>query len=238
MLTAVKYERIIHIMKGKILIIEDEPLVRRELKAFLEENEFEADAPEPAGLSAKDMLSETPDLILLDIGLGDANGISLCQAIRKKADIPVIFVTGQDTAESEILGFRAGGDDYIRKPYHLPVLLVRIQSLLERSREHREKLTAEGVTLDLVFGQLFFGGESYELSKKEQQILFYLFRKYPGTVGREELMEYLWDNKLFVDENILNVNLSRIRRRLKGTPLENFIRTVPEQGYQIGGVSL
>lgn len=223
-------------MSEKILIIEDEPLVRRELKAFLEENGFQAEAPEPGGLSAQEVLDGAPDLILLDIGLGDADGISLCQAIRKKADIPVIFVTGQDTIQSEILGFQAGGDDYIRKPYHLPVLLVRIQSLLERSRERREQLTAGGVTLDLVFGQLVYGGESYELSKKEQQILFYLFRKYPGVVGREELIEYLWENKLFVDENILNVNLSRIRRRLKGTPLENFIRTVPEQGYQIGGI--
>ena len=223
-------------MSEKILIIEDEPLVRRELKAFLEENGFQAEAPEPGGLSAQEILDGAPDLILLDIGLGDADGISLCQAIRKKADIPVIFVTGQDTVQSEILGFQAGGDDYIRKPYHLPVLLVRIQSLLERSREHREQLTAEGVTLDLVFGQLVYGGGSYELSKKEQQILFFLFRKYPGVVGREELIEYLWENKLFVDENILNVNLSRIRRRLKGTPLENFIRTVPEQGYQIGGI--
>lgn len=225
-------------MKDKILIIEDEPLVRRELKVFLEENNLETKAPDPEGLSAEEILSESPDLILLDIGLGAADGISLCQTIRKKADIPVIFVTGQDTAESEIMGFQAGGDDYIRKPYHLPVLLVRIQNLLERSRGRREKITAEGVTLDLVFGQLVYRGDSYDLSKKEQQILFYLFRKYPGIVGREELIEYLWDNKLFVDENILNVNLSRIRRRLKGTPLENFIRTVPDRGYQIGGIGL
>lgn len=225
-------------MKDKILIIEDEPLVRRELKVFLEKNNLETDAPDPEELSVEGILRESPDLILLDIGLGTADGISLCQAIRKKADIPVIFVTGQDTVESEIMGFQAGGDDYIRKPYHLPVLLMRIQNLLERSRERREKITAGGVTLDLVFGQLVYRGDSYDLSKKEQQILFYLFRKYPGIVGREELIEYLWDNKLFVDENILNVNLSRIRRRLKGTPLENFIRTVPDRGYQIGGIGL
>lgn len=225
-------------MKDKILIIEDEPLVRRELKVFLEKNNLETDAPDPEDLSVEGILRESPDLILLDIGLGTADGISLCQAIRKKADIPVIFVTGQDTVESEIMGFQAGGDDYIRKPYHLPVLLMRIQNLLERSRERREKITAGGVTLDLVFGQLVYRGDSYDLSKKEQQILFYLFRKYPGIVGREELIEYLWDNKLFVDENILNVNLSRIRRRLKGTPLENFIRTVPDRGYQIGGIGL
>ncbi len=131
-------------MSEKILIIEDEPLVRRELEAFLEENGFQAEAPEPGGLSAQEVLDGAPDLILLDIGLGDADGISLCQAIRKKADIPVIFVTGQDTVQSEILGFQAGGDDYIRKPYHLPVLLVHIQSLLERSRERREQTAQSG----------------------------------------------------------------------------------------------
>lgn len=83
-------------MKDKILIIEDEPLVRRELKVFLEENNLETKAPDPEGLSAEEILSESPDLILLDIGLGAADGISLCQTIRKKADIPVIFVTGPE----------------------------------------------------------------------------------------------------------------------------------------------
>lgn len=73
------------------------------------------------------------------------------------------------------------------------------------------------------------------MSKKELQILYYLFRNYPRIVGRDEMIEYLWENKLFVDENILNVNLSRIRKRLEGTVLENFVKTIPRTGYQIGG---
>lgn len=219
----------------KILIIEDEDMVRRELKHFLLQHGYEVAAPEVIPESAATLLELGPDLILLDIGLGTSNGLQLCQKIRKTADIPVIFVTSQDTVQSEIQGFQAGGDDYIRKPYHLPLLLLRIQSLLERAEEKSQNLTVDGVTLNLVFNQLLYEGSSYELSKKEQQILYYLFQNYPRIIGRDEMIEYLWENKLFVDENILNVNLSRIRKRLKGTPLQNFLRTIPEKGYQIGG---
>lgn len=213
----------------KIMILEDEEMVRLELKEFLEKQGFFVYAPDR--LPGEELFQEKPDLILLDIGLGEENGIKVCQNIRKTQDIPIIFVTGQNTAESEIQGFLAGGDDYIRKPYHPSVLLLRIQSILERNKE---KLTVEGVELDLVFGKLEYKGEVFDLSKKEQQILFCLFKNYPRIVGRDELIEYLWENKLFVDENILNVNLSRIRKRLEGTALSGFLRTVPRKGWRIG----
>lgn len=214
----------------KILIIEDEEMVREELQTFLENNGFEAAAPEYIPTEAQ-ICEEKPDLILLDVGLGKEDGILLCQKVRKQLDVPIIFVTSQEAVQSEIQGFQAGGDDYIRKPYHLTVLLLRIQKLLEKGQD---KLVVDGVTLDLVFGQLTDGQEVFELSKKEQQILYYLFRNHPKIVGKDELIEYLWENKLFVDENILNVNLSRIRKRLDGTSLADFVRTIPRKGYVVG----
>lgn len=214
----------------KIMILEDEEIVRRELKSFLENQGFSVWAPEKVP-KEEIFFQERPDLLLLDIGLGEEDGIKICQNIRKNQDIPVIFVTGQNTAESEIQGFMAGGDDYIRKPYHPSVLLLRIQNLLDRKKE---RLTVDGVELDLVFGKLEYKDEVFELSKKEQQIIFCLFKNYPRIVGRDELIEYLWENKLFVDENILNVNLSRIRKRLEGTALSGFVKTIPRAGYQIG----
>lgn len=214
----------------KILIIEDEEMVREELQAFLENNGFEAAAPAYIPTEAQ-ICEEKPDLILLDIGLGKEDGILLCQKVRKQLDVPIIFVTSQEAVQSEIKGFQAGGDDYIRKPYHLTVLLLRIQKLLEKGQD---KLVVDGVTLDLVFGQLTDGQEVFELSKKEQQILYYLFRNHPKIVGKDELIEYLWENKLFVDENILNVNLSRIRKRLDGTSLADFVRTISRKGYVVG----
>lgn len=153
-----------------LMILEDEELVRQELKLFLEKNGFQVIAPDY---------------------------------------LPT---------EEEIISMH-------------PDLLLRIQKHLERTGE---TLTVEQVTLDLVFGQLSYKGEVYDLSKKEQQILFYLFKNYPRLMEREELISCLWENKLFVDENILNVNLSRIRKRLEGTPMENFIRTIPKKGYGVG----
>ena len=138
-----------------------------------------------------------PDLLLLDIGLGEADGIVLCRKLRQKTGIPIIFVTSQEMVQKEIEGLKAGGNDYIRKPFHFPVLLLRIQKHLERTGE---TLTVEQVTLDLVFGQLSYKGEVYDLSKKEQQILFYLFKNYPRLMEREELISCLWENKLFVDK--------------------------------------
>lgn len=213
-----------------LMILEDEELVRQELKLFLEKNGFQVIAPDYLP-TEEEIISIHLDLLLLDIGLGEADGIVLCRKLRQKTGIPIIFVTSQEMVQKEIEGLKAGGNDYIRKPFHFPVLLLRIQKHLERIGE---TLTVEQVTLDLVFGQLSYKGEVYDLSKKEQQILFYLFKNYPRLMEREELISCLWENKLFVDENILNVNLSRIRKRLEGTPLENFIRTIPKKGYGVG----
>lgn len=221
----------------RILILEDDTVIRQELDSFLQKNGYDILAPALDFTNLSYFVARQPDLILLDIGLGSQNGIMLCQELKKLADIPIIFVTGQDTTQNEIEGFKAGADDYIKKPYHLSLLLLRIRQLLKRTNKDNDPLTVNGVTLDLVFGQLLYEEEGYELSKKEQQILYYLFQNHPKIVGRDELIQYLWENKLFVDENILNVNLSRIRKRLKGTPLQEFIRTIPEQGYQLGGAA-
>ncbi len=147
-----------------LMILEDEELVRQELKLFLEKNGFQVIAPDYLP-TEEEIISIHPDLLLLDIGLGEADGIVLCRKLRQKTGIPIIFVTSQEMVQKEIGGLKAGGNDYIRKPFHFPVLLLRIQKHLERTGE---TLTVEQVTLDLVFGQLSYKGEVYDLSKKEQ----------------------------------------------------------------------
>lgn len=222
-------------MKQRILILEDEAFIRKQIQEFLENQGYEVLAPKQPDCLETWKNEQQPDLILLDIGLGGQDGIQLCKRLRKNTQVPVIFVTGENTTQREVQGFQAGGDDYIRKPFDFCVLLIRIQNLLKKVRREQERLCVEGVVLDLVFGQLCYEDQYFELSKKEVQILYYLFRNYPRVISRDEMIEYLWENKLFVDENILNVNLSRIRKRLEGTVLENFVKTIPRIGYQIGG---
>lgn len=215
----------------RIVIIEDDAVIRQELAKHFAGQGYEAAAPEPpfCGEPAKGA-----DLILLDINLGEQDGFELCRKIRGRSKVPVIFVTSRESEEDELRAILLGGDDFIRKPYSLPVLTARVMRLLKRSEGNAEEITAGEVRLNLVFGRLEYGEQILELSKKEQQILYYLMLNQGRIVSGDDLIEYLWNNKLYVDENILNVNLSRLRKRLAEIGMKDFIRTIPKEGYAAG----
>ena len=219
---------------AKILVVEDSATIREELSRFLRGHGYEVVCPDDFGALAAVIPAENPDLILLDINLGDENGFALCRDLRRRYKLPVIFVTGRDREEDEILAMQIGGDDFIRKPYSLPVLLARIERLLRHRRpEYAGELALSGVRLDVVFSMLRHGEQELELSKNEFRILYYLFLNHGRVVTKDELIEYLWESKLYLDENILNVNISRLRKRLAAIGLQDFIETVPKQGYRL-----
>lgn len=201
----------------KILVIEDDESIRRELVSLLQANGYEAVAEAPC------------DLALLDINLPDENGFELCRRLRQHSDVPVIFLTARDSAEDEILGFGMGADDYIRKPYHSSVLLARIARLLK----HRNSsvLTAGDLTLDLAQMTVSREGKAQELTKNEARILACLMKKKLCT--REEIVEDLWENSLYIDENTLYVNISRLREKLSSLGAGEYIRTVRGVGYRL-----
>lgn len=216
-----------------IAIIEDNQTVREEISSYLKGQGFLTIMPEDFSDITSVLEASGADLLLLDINLGSLDGYALCREIRRKSQIPIIFVTGRSSDMDELKGITLGGDDYIRKPYNLPVLLARIRRLLSRSSQIQEYLELSGVVLNLVLGQIRYGNSTLDLSKNEIKILYYLFLNQDCPVPRDDLIEYLWENKLYVDENILNVNLSRLRKRLAGIGLTNFIRTIPGTGYQL-----
>jgi DNA-binding response OmpR family regulator len=141
-------------------------------------------------------------------------------------------VTCRDSEEDELRGILLGGDDFIRKPYHLPVLLARLRRVLERY-EKTYILHIGDVYLDVPGMSLRTKNDVIDLSKNECRILYYLFINRGRTVSKDELIEALWENKLYVDNNILNVNLSRLRKRLSEIGLMDFIKTIPQEGYII-----
>lgn len=216
-----------------IFIIEDNQTIREEISGYLREQGFHTVTSEDFTDIPSSLEREKADLLLLDINLGEADGYELCREVRKVSKIPIIFVTGRNSDMDELKGITLGGDDFIRKPYNLPVLLARIRRLLSRSGQVLEELTASDAVLNLVLGQISCKNETLELSKNEVKILYYLFLNQDSPVSRDDLIEYLWDSKLYVDENILNVNLSRLRKRLNSIGLKDFIRTIPGKGYQI-----
>lgn len=201
----------------RILIAEDDASIREELSQLLRANGYQ-------------VVEEPPcELALLDINLPGENGFERCRKLRMHSDVPVIFLTARGSAEDELLGFGMGADDYIRKPYHSSVLLARIERLLQR--KNSTFLTSRELTLDLAGMKVTFRDRSAELTKNETRILACLMRKELCT--REEIIEELWQNSLYVDENTLYVNINRLREKLKKLGAADYIRTVRGVGYRL-----
>ena len=219
----------------KIMIIEDDPAIREELTLLLENEGYTTlvikrftDIPAQAA-------QEHPSLILLDIGLPGKDGFSLCAALRKAVPAPVIFVTSRDAGADEVRALSLGGDDYITKPYSVPVLLARIKAVLRRSGgpEQADLLEAGELRLSLTKGAVSSGGKAVELSRNELQILACLMVHTGQIVSRADLIDVLWDNQIYIDDNTLSVNMTRLRGKLAEIGLPDAIKTRRGMGYQL-----
>ena len=219
----------------KIMIVEDDPAIREELSLLLKNEGY---APLPVtnfDITPELAAAHTPDLILLDLGLPGRDGMALCAAIRGHSAIPIIFVTARDSRLDELRALSLGGDDYITKPYDIPLLLARIRAVLRRSggASGPEVLTAGTLRLDLVRGSVSTGSRTAELTKNELQILACLMRRAGEIVPRADLIEALWDNQVYIDDNTLSVNMTRLRAKLDGLGLPGYIKTRRGMGYQL-----
>ena len=220
----------------KIMIIEDDPAIREELALLLENEGYATlvikrftDIPAQAA-------QEHPSLILLDIGLPGKDGFSLCAALRKVVPAPVIFVTSRDAGADEVRALSLGGDDYITKPYSVPVLLARIKAVLRRSgggSEQTDLLEAGELRLSLTKGSVSSGEKAAELSRNELQILACLMAHAGQIVSRTDLIDALWDNQIYIDDNTLSVNMTRLRGKLAEIGLPDAIKTRRGMGYQL-----
>lgn len=219
-----------------ILIIEDDPLFRREMKDFLENSLYHVTALTEFDRIVPKALSLRPDLILLDWNLPGQSGFELCAEIRACSDVPIIFVTGREDSMDEAAALLKGGDDYITKPFHPSVLLAHISAVLKRTRKEAQDsavLIHLGLELDLAKAQVRYQGRRAELTRNELKILHCLFRHPGEIVPRTELIEYLWDASVFIDDNSLSIHVTRIRSKLKELGLPDFIHTKRGMGYFI-----
>ena len=200
----------------KILVAEDDSGIRQELYTLLHANGYLPVAEPPCNLA------------ILDINLPGENGYEICRKLRQTSDIPVIFLTARDSVDDELLGFSVGADDFIRKPYHSSVLLARIARLLKRKSAD---CTARGLRLDTAGMKIHFVGKTAELTKNEARIMACLMKK--ELCAKQEIIEELWQNNLYLDENTLYVNISRLREKLKQLGAADFIQTVRGVGYRL-----
>ena len=217
-----------------ILIIEDDEAICRELQMLLQKQGYEAICWNMQEDIRELVKTHDPHIILLDINLPEMDGFTVCSQLRSFSKVPIIFVTSRNTDMDELCSMQMGGDDFITKPYNTSILLARIAALLKRSYEWKDQnLTHHGVLLDVAMSRVEFQNNTRELTKNEVKILHYMFQHKGEIIPREDLIDYLWDNKLFIDDNALSVNVTRIRNKLRELGVEDFIVTRHRQGYQI-----
>lgn len=216
----------------KIIIIEDEEKIRKELETFLNNNGYQTKIITNFENTLNDILKEDSNLILLDINIPGVNGMHLCKEIRKQSKTPIIIVTSRNSEIDELLCMNYGADDFITKPYNLQILLAHIEAVLKRSKpEISHILNYEGMKINLSKGTLEYNGKNVILTKNEVQIFSYLLEKRGNVVTRDELMNYLWDSQMFVDDNTLTVNMARLRKKIEELGFKNIIETRRGWGY-------
>ena len=220
----------------KIMVIEDDTAIQEELALLLENERYMPLVVTNFTDIQGQAVLERPDLILLDIGLPGRDGFSLCAALRKAIPVPIIFVTSRDAGVDEVRALSLGGDDYITKPYSVPVLLARIKAVLRRSigePEPADILEAGGLRLSLTKGVVSANGKTAELTRNELQILACLMAHTGQIVSRADLIDALWDNQIYIDDNTLSVNMTRLRGKLAEIGLPDAIKTRRGMGYQL-----
>lgn len=219
----------------KILIIEDEKNVRNELRQLLEHAFYEVSVIETFEQVTAQITACVPDLVLLDLNLPGQDGQVICRELRQVSTVPVIFLTSDNNVLTELDCILMGGDDFITKPYTPSLLLARIQAVLKRTIQKNEsfELTHKELTLNISTYKVHFNGIEAELTKTEFKLFHYLFQRKEEVIPRMDIIVYLWDNDVFIDDNALSVNMTRLRNKLENLGLTDFIQTKRGVGYKI-----
>ncbi|SFI92698.1 DNA-binding response regulator, OmpR family, contains REC and winged-helix (wHTH) domain [Terrisporobacter glycolicus] len=219
-----------------IMIIDDNEQLQNELGNMLFNNGYLVTKIKEFNNISSQVENNNPDLILLDINLPNEDGFKICTQIRSFSKVPIIFITSRDTNVDELMGITLGGDDFITKPYNTQILLARISSLLKRAYPNDKSMDIikyKELKLNILSSTLEHDGKTVELTKNELKILHYLLNNKGKIVSRVDIMEYLWDSSLFVNDNTLTVNITRIRNKIEEIGLSDFIKTKRGQGYII-----
>ncbi|MGG0705520.1 response regulator transcription factor [Bacillus paramobilis] len=218
----------------KIILIEDDEIIREELQNFFIRYGYEVKAPTDFNHIIKYIESENADLILLDINLPVFDGYYICREIRKTSDVPIIMVTSRDSDVDELISMNLGADDFITKPYNTEILLARVTNILRRTSGDFKTnyiLIYRDFNLNLSNATVTYQDKSVELTKNEVKILSCLINNRGNIVKRDSLIETLWKSDYFVDDSTLTVNINRLRKKLEEIGIKNPIATRRSLGY-------
>ena len=221
----------------KLLIVEDDFSIAKGLQKHFEKYHYDVQYIEDFEHVLDEFLEFQPDLVLLDIHLPFFDGYYWCQEIRKISQIPIVFISSANENMNIVLAMNMGGDDFITKPYDLNVVTAKIQAVLRRTysySEHPGNLCEyRGGILNVNDQTFTYEGKKAELTKNEFRILQILMENTGKVVSRDKIMEKLWEDESFIDDNTLTVNVTRLRKKLEETGIQDYIKTKKGAGYLI-----
>lgn len=219
----------------RIIIVEDDVLMREELVDILKKAGYEVVAITDFHDIVPQIVTLTPDLVLLDINLPEESGFEICKNLKLQGIGPILILTSRDKLQDELHGLNLGADDYLTKPCNRDKLLARIKNLLKRLKGQPGLVDGGSFLLDPNTFTLYQGSRSLLLSANEGKILLSLVQNKPKAVSKSTLSELLWGTNQYIDENALQVNVTRLRKTLRQVDLENEIETIRGQGYRLRG---
>ncbi|MBO7746122.1 response regulator transcription factor [Paenibacillus sp. MWE-103] len=218
----------------QIMLVEDDADIRAIVAATLRKwqyDVFELTAFEDV---KREFEARRPHLILLDINLPVYDGFYWCRQIRGVSNVPIIFLSSRGGNMDIVMAIHMGGDDFVQKPFELEILVAKVNALLRRNYTYQEEslqLVHRGLRLNLSNSSVDYEGRTAELSRNEFIVLGVLMRKAGTIVSRDDLMQALWRDDQFIDDNTLTVNVNRLRRKIAELGLDGFIATRKGMGY-------
>lgn len=224
--------------KHRIFIVEDDPKIASLLAETLRKYQYEVETIENFDALISQFIEFSPHIVLLDINLPAYDGYYWCRQLRQYTTCPILFISARSGEMDQIFALENGGDDFITKPFNYEIVLAKIRSHLRRTygeyavRQEERTVKQGQLTLYLERMELHLKNLAIPLQKKECIILELLMRHAPKVVTREQLLEELWDDQAFVDENTLNVNMTRVRKKLLDYGISSMIETVRGAGYR------
>ncbi|MBH0158334.1 response regulator transcription factor [Fictibacillus sp. 5RED26] len=220
----------------KILLIEDDSTLFSEIKERLSQWSYEVYGITDFGRVMQEFTEVKPDLVVIDIQLPKFDGFHWCRNIRSHSNVPIIFLSSRDHPSDMVLSMQLGADDFVQKPFHFEVLIAKIHAILRRVYNYNTDIVSLktwcGAQIDYEKNIVTNEKGSVELTKNEVFILKLLIEQKNKIVSRDNLINSLWDDKKFISDNTLTVNVNRLRKRLEEIELGQFIETKVGQGYR------
>lgn len=223
----------------RIVIVEDDVYLRDELLHTFKKSGYDAAGPSSFENVEEELTKLRPDLVILDVNLPGKSGYELCKSIKIKSSFPILILTARDTLSDELTALGLGADDFLTKPCHPDRLVARVQRLLQTyDKQMRALLRVGPLSLDTDTYKLVCADRFLILAETEGKIMQLLMQEYPNIVSKSDLFSAVWGTEEFVDENILQVNMSRLRKSLSGIGRDDILRNIRGKGYvlEVSGI--